>query len=102
MGGQANDSRLDGTLPYRQIVGAGAPMQAFSGISDQDSEWNDVIAKLRLLLESDSLSDTARRVVRLYWFDGWSVEEIARETGLDKVKVRQILSRAKRRLAQAW
>lgn len=50
----------------------------------------------------DSLPDADRQCLHLFYFAGWTIEEIAHEVGLSPGAIKTRLHRARRRFAQAW
>lgn len=90
----------------RRRTGSTDPLDSATMVPDPDAdtarriEHSDTLSKVRSLMES--LSPNERQVIRLRSQAECSISEIASITGLNETNVRQLISRARRKLKELY
>ncbi len=74
-------------------------VEAFTETGDDESE-NEIITKLALRAAVGQLPTPYRTVVVLFYFEDFSISEIAQITGVNGIAVRKQLSRARKMLRE--
>lgn len=88
--------RLRASRPYGRLDAASLQVEA----SQDDIDGRDALGMLRRLMES--LPANQKKVLTLSSFGGCSNEEIAKITGENDGNVRQLLSRARKKLRELY